>query len=54
MKYMECFSKLINIALKNERMEQAPFRAYKFKFTKHKKGYLTVVELQQVEKKNLK
>lgn len=41
MKHMERFRKMINVALKNEWMEKDPFKAYKMKFTKYERGFLT-------------
>ena len=52
MKHMERFRKMINVALKNEWMEKDPFKAYKMKFTKYERGYLTANELERIEKKN--
>ncbi len=54
MKHMERFRKMINVALKNEWMERDPFRAYKLKFTKYERGYLSSEELQQLERKEFK
>lgn len=54
MKHMERFRKMINVALKNEWMEKDPFRAYKIKFTKYERGYLTAKELQRIEVKDFK
>ena len=54
MKNMERFRKMINVALKNEWMEKDPFRAYKFKFTKYERGYLTEFELDELEQKEFK
>jgi hypothetical protein len=52
MKHMERFRKMINVALKNEWMEKDPFRAYKLKFNKYERGYLTAIELEQIENKH--
>ncbi len=52
MKHMERFRKMINVALKNEWMEKDPFRAYKLKFNKYERGYLTAEELEQLENKH--
>ncbi|HSU51966.1 MAG TPA: site-specific integrase [Segetibacter sp.] len=52
MKHMERFRKMINVALKNEWMEKDPFKAYKMKFTKYERGYLTANELERIEKKD--
>ncbi len=54
MKHMERFRKMINVALKNEWMERDPFRAYKLKFTKYERGYLSSEEIQQLETKEFK
>ena len=54
MKHMERFRKMINVALKNEWMEKDPFRAYKFRFTKYERGYLTATELEELERKEFK
>ena len=54
MKHMERFRKMINVALKNEWIDKDPFRAYKFKFTKYERGYLTADELHDLEKKEFK
>jgi len=51
MKHMERFRKMINVALKNEWMEKDPFKAYKLKFNKYEKGYLTVEQLELIENK---
>jgi site-specific recombinase XerD len=51
MKHMERFRKMINVALKNEWLEKDPFKAYKLKFTKFERGYLTEEELQELENK---
>lgn len=51
MKHMERFRKMINVALKNEWMEKDPFKAYKLKFIKFERGYLTEEELQKLESK---
>jgi site-specific recombinase XerD len=51
MKHMERFRKMINVALKNEWMEKDPFKAYKPKFTKYERGFLTEEELQTIEQK---
>jgi integrase len=51
MKHMERFRKMINVALKNEWMEKDPFKAYKMKFTKFERGFLTATELERIEKK---
>ncbi|MEJ7678718.1 MAG: site-specific integrase [Segetibacter sp.] len=54
MKHMERFRKMINVALKNEWMEKDPFRAYKLKFNKYERGYLTAEELELIENKQFK
>ncbi len=54
MKHMERFRKMINVALKNEWMEKDPFKAYKMKFTKYERGFLTAKELERIEKKDFK
>ena len=51
MKHMERFRKMINVALKNEWMEKDPFKAYKLKFTRFERGYLTAEELEIIESK---
>lgn len=51
MKHMERFRKMINVALKNEWLEKDPFKAYKLKFTKYERGYLTEEELTVLENK---
>ena len=51
MKHMERFRKMINVALKNEWMEKDPFKAYKLKFVKFERGYLTECELDELEQK---
>jgi site-specific recombinase XerD len=51
MKHMERFRKMINVALKNEWMEKDPFKAYKLKFTKYERGFLTAKELERIERK---
>lgn len=52
MKHMERFRKMINMALKNEWMEKDPFKAYKLKFNRYERGYLTAEELGRIEEKN--
>ncbi|MCW3081709.1 site-specific integrase [Segetibacter sp.] len=52
MKHMERFRKMINVALKNEWLEKDPFKAYKLKFTKYERGYLSAKELDRIERKN--
>lgn len=52
MKHMERFRKMINVALKNEWMEKDPFKAYKLKFNRFERGYLTEDELSVLEEKN--
>ncbi len=54
MKHMERFRKMINVALKNDWMEKDPFKAYKLKFTKYERGYLTADELRNLENKEFK
>jgi len=54
MKHMERFRKMINVALKNEWLEKDPFKAYKLKFNKFERGYLTEDELLLLEKKEFK
>jgi site-specific recombinase XerD len=51
MKHMERFHKMVNVALKNEWIEKDPFKAYKLRFTKFERGYLTAMELQTIEQK---
>ncbi|MEO7801970.1 MAG: site-specific integrase, partial [Ginsengibacter sp.] len=51
MKHMERFKKMINVALKNEWMEKDPFKAYRLKFTRFERGYLTDEELKLIETK---
>jgi site-specific recombinase XerD len=54
MKHMERFRKMINVALKNEWIEKDPFKAYKIKFVKFERGYLTEFELEELEQKEFK
>ncbi|TDH27065.1 site-specific integrase [Segetibacter sp. 3557_3] len=54
MKHMERFRKMINVALKNEWMVKDPFKAYKLKFTRYERGYLTREELTRLENKDFK
>jgi site-specific recombinase XerD len=54
MKHMERFRKLINLALKNEWIEKDPFKAYKLKFNKYERGYLTEEELAGIENRKFK
>jgi len=51
MKHTERFRKMINVALKNEWMDKDPFKAYKPKFTKYERGFLTPKELMTIEEK---
>ena len=51
---MERFRKMINVALKNEWMQKDPFKAYKLKFIKFERGYLTEDELHKLENKEFK
>ncbi|GEO10042.1 site-specific integrase [Segetibacter aerophilus] len=52
MKHMERFRKMINVALKNEWLEKDPFKAYKLKFNRYERGFLTTEELALIEMKN--
>jgi site-specific recombinase XerD len=52
MKHMERFRKMINVALKNEWLEKDPFKAYKLKFTRYERGFLTAKELERIERKD--
>ena len=54
MKHMERFRKMINVALKNEWLDKDPFRAYKLKFNRYERGYLTETELKKIEEKDFK
>ena len=54
MKHMERFRKMINVAFKNEWMEKDPFKAFKLKFVKFERGYLTEFELDELEQKEFK
>lgn len=49
MKHMERFRKMINVALKNDWMEKDPFKAYKLKFNRYERGFLTSEELTAIE-----
>jgi len=51
MKHMERFRKMMNVALKNEWLEKDPFKAYKLRFNKFERGYLTEKELLILENK---
>jgi hypothetical protein len=51
MKHMERFRKMVNVALKNDWIEKDPFKAYKSRFTKYERGFLTEEELQTIEDK---
>ena len=51
---MERFRKIINVALRNEWMDKDPFKAYKLKFTRFGRGYLTEEELERLEAKEYK
>jgi site-specific recombinase XerD len=51
MKHMERFRKMVNVALKNEWMEKDPFKAFKPKFTKYERGFLSAEELETIELK---
>ena len=54
MKHMERFRKMINVALKNEWIEKDPFKAYKLKFNRFERGYLTADELARLEAKEFR
>ena len=54
MKHMERFRKLTNLALKNEWIEKDPFKAYRLKFERFERGYLTEEELMELETKQFK
>jgi len=45
---------MINVALKNEWLEKDLFRAYKLKFAKYERGFLTAKELESIERKDFK
>ena len=45
---------MINVALTNEWLERDPFRAYKLKFTRFERRYLTETELKVIEGKYFK
>ena len=51
---MERLRKMSNVVLKNEWMEKDSFKAYKLKFTRFERGYLTEEKLQEPEQKELK
>jgi site-specific recombinase XerD len=52
MKHMERFRKMVNVALKNEWLEKDPFKAYKLKFNRYERGFLTAEELALIEMKD--
>src|SRR4051794_4565512 len=42
---------MVNVALKKEWMKKDPFKAYKPKFTKYERGFLSAKELETIELK---
>ncbi len=51
MKHIERLRKMINLAVKMERIEKDPFIGHKAKFLKVQRGYLTQEELELIEQK---
>lgn len=51
MKHLERFLKMINLAIKHEWLDKDPFHAYKLKFEKTEREFLTKLELQKIEEK---
>lgn len=51
MKHLERFFKMINLAVKHEWLNKDPFHAYKLKFEKTEREFLTKLELQKIEEK---
>lgn len=49
MKHLERFFKMINLSLKHEWIEKDPFHAYKLKFEKTEREFLTKQELKRLE-----
>lgn len=49
MKHLERFFKMINLSLKHEWIDKDPFHAYKLKFEKTEREFLTKHELQRIE-----
>ncbi|MXV14350.1 site-specific integrase [Hufsiella ginkgonis] len=54
MKHIERFRKMINLAIRLEWIDKNPFIAYKLKFEKVERQFLTKEELQRIENKELK
>ncbi|MCM4173444.1 site-specific integrase [Arenibacter sp. TNZ] len=52
MKHIERFRKLINLSRKLDWMERDPFINFKAKRIKTERGFLSLLELQEIEKKN--
>jgi len=51
MKHLERFCKMINLAVRMEWIERNPFHAYRLKFEKVERQFLTKVELNRIENK---
>ncbi|MDT3403598.1 site-specific integrase [Mucilaginibacter terrae] len=51
MKHLERFCKMINLAVRLEWIERNPFHAYRLKFEKVERRFLTKLELQRIEDK---
>lgn len=49
MKHLERFFKMINLSLKHEWTDKDPFHAYKLKFKKTEREFLTKQELKKIE-----
>ncbi|SEB39473.1 Site-specific recombinase XerD [Maribacter dokdonensis] len=52
MKHIERFRKLVNLSIKLGWINNDPFINYKSKFVKNERGFLSLVELQAIEKKS--
>ena len=53
MKHIERLKKVVNLAIKEGKLEKNPFSNYKAKFVKVKRGYLTKEELDRIELKEI-
>lgn len=54
MKHLERLRKMVNLAVRLEWLDKNPFAAYKLRFTKVERGFLTQEELSAIEKKDYK
>jgi len=53
MKHIERFRKIVSMAMRNDWLKQDPFIKFKPKFIKKERGYLTELELETIELKDI-